>query len=140
MKALFTLPILMFLAIIAMAGCSSVSHTTTEQATTEDAAFKARRQLTIEQQRDFDKIYLEAICQKLKGNNDAAYELLNAALEINPSAAEVLYELGMAHLSNVSLGGPPLSALSTTEDSVWVEKGDEMLGWPVTGQSEVNSG
>lgn len=127
MKALFTLPLLILLTFIAMAGCAGVANTTTEQATTEDAAFKARRQLTIEQQRDFDKIYLEAICQKLKGNNDAAYELLNAALEINPSAAEVLYELGMAHLSNVSSGGPPLSALSTTEDSLWVEKGDEML-------------
>lgn len=131
MKGLFTLPILLLLTILTMAGCSGASHTTKEEAATEDLAFKARRKLTYEQQRDFDKIYLEAICQKLKGNNDAAYELLWAAYEINPLASEVLYELGLAHLSNASGSEHPLSALSTKDDSLWVEQGDDMLAFAV---------
>lgn len=111
------------LALATTVGCSTASHTVKKQAEAEDATFKARKQLTIEQQRNFDKIYLEAICQKLKGNNDAAYELLSAALEINPEAAEVLYELGMAHLSTSSELGP----LSTTSDSAFVARGYDML-------------
>lgn len=131
MKGLYTLPILMFLTIAMMAGCSGTSHSTKEQAATEDLAFKARRQLTFEQQREFDKIYLEAICQKLKGNYDAAYELLWAAYDINPLASEVLYELGLAHLNNSTASEAPLSALSTKEDSLWVEQGDDMLAFAV---------
>lgn len=55
--------------------------------------------LAYEAQRRFDVLFLEAIRQKEQENYDAEYELLRAALKVNPDASEALYELGQLMLS-----------------------------------------
>ena len=82
----------------------------------EAGTFRARALLTVEQRRTFDKFYLEALRQKLKGNEDAAFELLNHALTINPNASEALYEQSQLLLQ-----------LDLPQDSDLVVKGDAML-------------
>lgn len=82
----------------------------------EEGTIKSRNLLTFTQQRDFDKLFLEAICQKYKGHTDAAHELLSSALEINPNAAEALYELALIQLG-----------LSPKTDSLLVAEGENML-------------
>lgn len=82
----------------------------------EAGTFRARALLTVEQRRTFDKFYLEALRQKLKGNEDAAFELLNQALTINPNASEALYEQSQLLLQ-----------LDLPQDSDLVAKGDAML-------------
>ena len=82
----------------------------------EAGTFRARALLTVEQRRAFDKFYLEALRQKLKGNDDAAFELLNQALAINPNASEALYEQSRILLQ-----------LDLPQDSDLVAKGDAML-------------
>lgn len=47
--------------------------------------------------RKFDAFFLEAIRQKEKGAEDAAFELLNHALRLRPNAPEALYELAMLY-------------------------------------------
>ena len=50
-------------------------------------------QLTEEQQRKFDYYFLEAIRLKQAGDYDAAFDLLQHSLAINPHDASALYEL-----------------------------------------------
>ena len=44
-------------------------------------------------QREYDQFFLEAMVQRQKGNNDAAFDLLRHCLEINPEAPEAYYLL-----------------------------------------------
>lgn len=120
MKFLYTL--LLTAAIATMTSCGTATTADKGSTRAADPTFLARRALTAEQQRTFDKLYLEAICQKLKGNRDAAYEMLQAALDVNPQAAEALFEMSQLQLSTTSH-----SALMTPADSIFAQRGEEML-------------
>lgn len=41
----------------------------------------------------YDYFFLEAMCERQKGNNDAAFDLLSRCLELKPGAAEVYFYL-----------------------------------------------
>ena len=49
--------------------------------------------LSPENQRLYDHYFLDAMVQRQKGNNDAAFDLLRHCLDINPNAAEAYYYL-----------------------------------------------
>ena len=55
--------------------------------------------LSYAQQRQIDELFLESVRQKEAEHIDAQFELLNAALQINPLADEALYEMGVLKLS-----------------------------------------
>lgn len=57
------------------------------------------RRLTPEEQRRFDYYYLEALNQKQMERHDAAFDLYRHCLDIQPDAAEVVYELAVYALS-----------------------------------------
>ena len=57
--------------------------------------------------REFDQFFLEAMIQRQKGNNAAAFDLLRHCQELNPEAPEVYYFLAQYY-----------SALKNTEKSV----------------------
>ena len=42
----------------------------------------------------YDQFFLEAMVQRQKGNNDAAFDLLRHCQELNPDAPEVYFFLG----------------------------------------------
>ena len=48
-------------------------------------------------QRKFNAFFLEAVRQKEKGSYDAAFELLEHALHLNPDAPEALYEMAQIY-------------------------------------------
>lgn len=52
---------------------------------------EGRSQLSPEKARLYDYFFLEAMIQRQKGQNDAAFDLLNHCLEINPHAAEAYF-------------------------------------------------
>ena len=104
------------LLLLATAGCARQMQREREIVQPE-GTFRARALLTKQQQRDFDKLFLEALRQKHNDNLAAARELLAAALDINPNASEALYELGKIETSN----------FSAKTDSLTVAMGDEML-------------
>ena len=106
------------LAVCFVIGCggSRYSRNYHGRPVVEEGAVRARSLLNFEQQRMFDKLFLESQYQKHKGNTDACRELLAAALEINPNASEALYELGKIETS-----------FSKHSDSVTVTNGDKML-------------
>ena len=64
-------------------------------------------QLSPEQARLYDHFFLEAMIQRQKGQNDAAFDLLNHCLDINPHAAEVYFFMAQYY-----------SALKQTEKSL----------------------
>ncbi len=74
------------------------------------------RKLSYEDQRRFDKLFLEAIRQKELEQVDAESELLDAALRINPDAPEALYEMALLKLS-----------FTTYSDTLSRQAGDSLL-------------
>lgn len=48
---------------------------------------------TISQSRRYDAFFLEAICERAKGNNDAAFDLLRRCVEIDSTKSEAYYYL-----------------------------------------------
>ena len=71
-------------------------------------------QLTEEQQRKFDYYFLEAIRLKQAGDYDAAFDLLQHSLAINPHDASALYELAQYYLYLKQ----PARATTTIEQAV----------------------
>lgn len=105
---------ILLLTIIVMAGCGSYARNNHTKAL--DETIRARKLLSFEDQRLYDKLYLEAVCQKQQGNIDAAHELFERALHIHPNASEALYETAQIQL-----------ALSPKSDSALVSQGEQML-------------
>lgn len=70
----------------------------------------------------YDSYYTEAVKQKILGNHDAAYTLLQYCLELNPKAGEALYDLGLyaIYMQNDSLGKQYLERAAALEpDNIW---------------------
>ena len=65
--------------------------------------------LTVQAQelKTYDQFFLEAMIQREKGNNDAAFDLLRHCQELNPDAPEVYFFLGQYY-----------SLLKNTEKSI----------------------
>lgn len=82
----------------------------------ENLAAQARQNLGYDARRTYDALYLESVRQRERGRFDAQYDLLTAALEINPQASEALFDLARLELS---FGG--------YSDSVHVRRGDSLL-------------
>lgn len=107
--------LLFLFALLVLAGCQSWSarYAVTPPPSGEQ---RARERLSIEQQRNFDKCFLEALRQKHKGEQGIAFELLDAALRINPHASEALYEQGLL-----------LTELPNRDDSLLRQRGSQQL-------------
>lgn len=98
---------LTLLTTISVVSCTIVSEKNTPSIHSaadnpHDSAFIARASLSLADQRSYDKLYLDAICEKLKGNTGTTRELLSHALEINPNASEALYEMALLQLGAIT--------------------------------------
>ena len=51
-------------------------------------------------QRKYERLYLEAVCQREAGNMAAQYRLLERAIKINPQGAEAYFDLAMMATEN----------------------------------------
>ena len=79
-------------------------------------------ELTPEQQRKYDYFFLEANRLKAKKEYDAAFDLLNHCLTINPQAASALYEISQYYmfLKQVPQGQAALEkAVANAPDNFW---------------------
>jgi len=108
--------LLLSLSAILLAGCGSYASRWQQPPLPESGSAAARRALSYEDRRRFDGLFLEAVRQREHQRFDAEYELLRAALAINPSASEALYEMALLHLS-----------LSSFSDSTHNHIGDSLL-------------
>lgn len=92
------------------------SHREASASKKTDDAEEQQVQLSDRQQRRFNELFLEAARQKQAEHIDAQFELLNAALDINPQAPEALYEMAVLRLS-----------FSTYSDTLSRAIGDSLL-------------
>ncbi|WP_308755440.1 tetratricopeptide repeat protein [uncultured Bacteroides sp.] len=82
--------------------------------------------LTPEQQRKYDYFFLEAARLKAQKKYDAAFDLLQHCLTINPDASSALYELAQYHLflKQVPQGQAALEkAVANDPDNYWYSQG-----------------
>ena len=82
--------------------------------------------LTAEQQRKYDYFFLEAARLKAQKKYDAAFDLLQHCLTINPDASSALYELAQYHLflKQVPQGRAALEkAVANDPDNYWYSQG-----------------
>ena len=91
--------VVLCMVVATLAGCAS--HKKDAQAEEETLVVKPLpgKQLNAEEQRKFDMLFLEAVRQKEKEKYDAEFELLNAALQLNPDAPEALFEMAQLKLA-----------------------------------------
>ncbi|WP_321335209.1 tetratricopeptide repeat protein [uncultured Bacteroides sp.] len=78
--------------------------------------------LAAEQQRKYDYFFLEANRLKAKGDYDAAFDLFNHCLALNPNAASALYEISQFYLSlkQIPLGQGALEkAVANAPENYW---------------------
>ena len=83
-------------------------------------------ELTPEQQRKYDYFFLEAARLKIQKDYDAAFDLLQHCLTINPNASSALYELAQYYLflKQVPQGQAALEkAVENDPDNYWYSQG-----------------
>ena len=83
-------------------------------------------QLTPEQQRRYDYFFLEAARLKVQKDYDAAFDILQHCLAINPNASSALYEMAQYYmfLKQVPLGLAALEkAVENAPDNYWYAQG-----------------
>lgn len=81
---------LVAVVLMSLAACASKG---TGQVSKDLSVAVPAYQLSPEQARMYDHYFLEAMVQRQKGDNDAAFDLLRHCLDINPNAAETYYFL-----------------------------------------------
>ena len=83
-------------------------------------------ELTPEQQRKYDYFFLEAARLKMQKKYDAAFDMLQHSLAINPNASSALYELAQYYLflKQVPQGQAALEkAVENDPDNYWYSQG-----------------
>ena len=103
-------------ALFLATGCGNYAVHRGLPVVSENLAEQARRNLGYEARRCYDALYLESVRQRERGRYDAQYDLLHAALDINPQASEALFDLARLELS---FGG--------YSDSLHTHRGDSLL-------------
>ncbi len=104
--------------LLLLAACHNTKPVvnTSQQPSSSTDVTTATPVLSYAEQRQFDELFLESVRQKEAEHIDAQYELLNAALQINPLADEALYEMGVLKLS-----------YTTYSDTLSRQQGDSLL-------------
>ena len=118
MKA--TLPLFLLLTIL-LAGCGSLAKLSKRNSVAEALPLRVSN-LTVEQQRKYDYFFLEATRLKEKEEYDAAFNLYEHCLAIDPQAASSLYEISQFYmfLKQVPQGQAALEqAVSVAPDNFW---------------------
>lgn len=110
------------LLICILAASCGTSRRGTKAGMTEKAVVT----LTPEQQRKYDYFFLEAAKLKVRKDYDAAFNLLQHCLTINPNASSALYELAQYYmfLKQVPQGQAALEkAVENEPDNYWYSQG-----------------
>ena len=98
----------------------------TSRKQTKALSAKPVAELTPEQQRKYDYFFLEAARLKIQKDYDAAFDLLQHCLTINPNASSALYELAQYYLflKQVPQGQAALEkAVKNDPDNYWYSQG-----------------
>lgn len=98
----------------------------TSRKQTKALSAKPVAELTPEQQRKYDYFFLEAARLKIQKDYDAAFDLLQHCLTINPNASSALYELAQYYLflKQVPQGQVALEkAVKNDPDNYWYSQG-----------------
>lgn len=80
-----------------LVSCGTTARQAKQESAGVESAFKTVK-LSPEMSRKYDYFFLEALKMKQKGEYDAAFELYNHCLDINPQGAAALYELSQFYM------------------------------------------
>lgn len=69
------------------------------QISAQDISSVNHQPSTTNSSRTYDQFFMEAMVQRQKGNNDAAFDLLRHCQELNPKAPEVYYFLAQYYMA-----------------------------------------
>lgn len=97
----------------------NVAQQKTEQ---EIDTVQQETELDEENQKKFEFLFVEALKQKMFGNNQEAIRYLSSCLEIDPNSSAAMYELAKVHASNNDYTSSALlleKAISLNPDNKW---------------------
>lgn len=90
---------ILYIASLALAALITACATTAKTEKARQKKNRTQTQLSPEEQRKFQYFFLEAVCQKEKGNYDAAFELYHHCLDIDPASAAALFEISQFYMA-----------------------------------------
>ncbi|HAX96586.1 MAG TPA: hypothetical protein DCY35_08725 [Prolixibacteraceae bacterium] len=90
--------ILIFLAALLFASCGGP-----KQITRDNDSAATKDTVSTEKQKEFEYLFVEALKQKVVGNQQRAVSLLSSCLEIDPNSSAAMFELANLHLANNDL-------------------------------------
>jgi len=106
-----------------MTSCSGMKETTKQESVQEtNELVTEETQLDDESQKRFEFLFVEALKQKMFGNNQEAIRYLSSCLEIDPNSSAAMYELAKIHASNNDYTSATLlleKAISLNQNNKW---------------------
>lgn len=112
--------ILLFAA--AVSGCAGTRNLATKNVSNSEALLRQETQLSEEEQKQFEFLFVEALKQKMFGNAQKAIQLFSSCLEIDPNSSAAMYELANIHASNGDFTSASLlleKAISLNPSNKW---------------------
>jgi tetratricopeptide (TPR) repeat protein len=103
--------------VLLLPACKSSQKTTTSE---RDSA--SVQELPDDKKKEFEYLFVEALKQKMIGNQQRAVSLLSACLEIDPNSAAAMFELANMHVANNDLTSASLlleKAISINPTNKW---------------------
>lgn len=89
---------LFLLSAILVSSCGG-----TKQIASKENASVSKDSISSEKQKEFEFLFVEALKQKVVGNQQRAVSLLSSCLEIDPNSSAAMFELANLHLANNDL-------------------------------------
>lgn len=106
-----------------MTSCSGIKETAQQKSVQEtNELVTEETQLDDESQKRFEFLFVEALKQKMFGNNQEAIRYLSSCLEIDPNSSAAMYELAKIHASNNDYTSATLlleKAISLNQNNKW---------------------
>lgn len=105
------------LLTLLVASCSSTKNTTRQAEPVVE-----QPSIPDEKKKEFEYLFIEALKQKMIGNQQRAVSLLSSCLEIDPNSSAAMFELANIHVANSDLTSASLlleRAIGLNPDNKW---------------------
>ncbi len=110
--------------LIAAVSCSG-TKSITQQEVANAAVDQPADELSEQNQKEFEYLFVEALKQKMFGNAQKTIQLLSSCLEIDPNSSAAMFELANIHAANSDFTSASLlleKAISINPDNKWYKQ------------------
>ncbi len=108
--------------VLLIASCSGSKKVTREEQEKPAEVTADKKELSEQEQMEFEYRFFEALKQKVQGNSQRAIQLFSSCLDIDPNSSAAMYEMANIHAANNDFTSASLlleKAISIDNKNVW---------------------